>query len=191
MRRRVSPFALVIGAHQQEPRQLPGRAGGRLERRGGHAGDGAELLFQRRQQFQPTLGELGGRARVHGVESGVVRHGVTELGVVLHGARTERVHPEVDRELPMREPGEVGHQIALRDLGHVTTSPLRWAAGISFANAVAGTPVVRSWYAERPGTDISKIVGSVSCPISGADAARPPERARGGHWPIAFRSTST
>ena len=55
----------VIGAHQQESGQFTRGAGRRLERRGSHAGHGAEFLFERREQFEPTLGQLRWRAGVH------------------------------------------------------------------------------------------------------------------------------
>src|SRR6266849_4649151 len=39
--------------------------------------------------------------------------------VVLHGARTQRIHAEIDGVIPRREPGEVADDFDLADLGHV------------------------------------------------------------------------
>src|ERR1700722_8170720 len=50
---------------------------------------------------------------MHRVQSWVVGDGVTELGVVLHGARSERIHPQIHRELAVRETSEVGYQVTL------------------------------------------------------------------------------
>ena len=74
-------------------------------------------LFQLDQQLQPALGQRGRRRRVDVGQAGQAGHGVADLGVVLHGARPERVGAEVDRELPVAQPGEVGHQVALGHLG--------------------------------------------------------------------------
>ena len=131
-RRRVGPVGgvgdddLVAGPalggvprpHQQQAGQLAGGAGGRLEGGGRHAGDLAEDLLQLHQQAQPPLGQRGGRRRVDPGQAGEGGHRVADLGVVLHGARPERVGPEVHRELAVGQPGEVGHQVALGDLGH-------------------------------------------------------------------------
>ena len=58
--------------------------------------------------------------------------------------------------------------------------------GTSSSAVHSGTPVVRNDAARRPGTEKSKIVGSSSWPIRGAEAARPPGAAvdllEANHW---------
>ena len=44
---------------------------------------------------------------------------------------------------------------------------------------VAGTSVVRNWYALRPATESSKMVGSISCPSSGGYSWSSPEHSIG------------
>ena len=83
----------------------------------GHAGDLAQRGLQLDQQLEPALGERRRRAGVDPGQAGEGGHGVADLGVVLHRARTERVGPEVDRELAVAQPGEVADQVALGHLG--------------------------------------------------------------------------
>ena len=73
-------------------------------------------------------------------------HGVTDLGVVLHGARPERVGPEVDRELPVGQSGEVGHQVALGHLGQGN----RLTAEVSLGNELLERNLGDPRGAERP-----------------------------------------
>jgi len=42
---------------------------------------------------------------------------VVELGVVLHGARSQRVHPGIDPVVELGEPGVVTHHLCLCELG--------------------------------------------------------------------------
>ena len=108
----------VPGPHQQQSGELAGRPGRRLQGGGGHAGDLAQRLLQLDQQRQPALGHRRRGGRMDAGEAGQPGHRVAHLGVVLHGARPERVRPEVDRELAVGQAGEVGHQVPLGHLGH-------------------------------------------------------------------------
>ena len=52
------------GPHEQQPGQLAGGPGRRLQGGGGHAGDLAQRLLELDQQLQPALGERRRRGRV-------------------------------------------------------------------------------------------------------------------------------
>ena len=92
---------LVPGAHYQQPGQLTGGAGGRLQGRRVHARDTAQGVGQVPQELQPSLGVWRRRGRVHAAKPGQGGRLVAHLGVVLHRARPEGVSPEVDRVLPV------------------------------------------------------------------------------------------
>ena len=97
----------MIRPHEKKSRELSRGAGRGLEGGCAHTGDRTEFLFEGDHDLQPALAERRRRAGVNGVETRVGRHGVTELWVVLHGARTKRVHAEVDGVLAVREASEV------------------------------------------------------------------------------------
>ena len=122
------------------------------------------------------------RRRVDVGQPGQGGDGVAHLGVVLHGARAERVGAEVDGELAVAEPGEVADEVALGDLGQRRRRGAAVAAGTSSSSGDSGTPVVRSCQARRPGSDSSKSVGSVSRPSSGALGGSPAGGGRGRTW---------
>ncbi len=88
---RGTPLGLVPGAHEQEPGELAGRTGRRLEGGGGHARHLAERLLELDQQSEPALGHRRGSGRVDPGQAGQAGHRVAHLGVVLHRARPERV----------------------------------------------------------------------------------------------------
>ena len=139
--------ALVVGAHEEQPRQLPRRAGGRLQRRRRHARDGAERLLQLDEHLQPSL-RPPGRCRRVDLAKGRDRRGlVTDLRVVLHRARAERVRPEIDAVLAVRQPGEMADEVALGDLrerdGLGAQMPGRHELG--------GRPLRQAGRAQRPG----------------------------------------
>ena len=109
---------------------------------------------RRPQQLQPALGAaLGRRGRVDAGQAGQGGDVVAELRVVLHGARPERVGAEVDRVLPVGQPGEVGDQVALGDLGAAAPGSSRQPSGRDQLRRAghSGTPVVRNDQACRPG----------------------------------------
>ncbi len=123
-------LGVVPRPHEQEAGELPGGAGRRLQCRGRHPGDGAEGLLELNQQAEPTLGQRCRRSRVHTGQAGQGGDGVAHLGVVLHGAGAEWVGTEVDRVLPVGQPGEVGHEIAF---GHLDEAE-RLGAPVSLRN---------------------------------------------------------
>jgi len=98
----------------------PARPGGGLQRGGAHTRNGAEFLFEGDHDLEPTLAQRSRRAGMHAIETGIARNSVTELRVVLHGARAKRVHSEIDRKLTMRKTSEVSDEISFGDFrdGH-------------------------------------------------------------------------
>src|SRR5580704_15876113 len=48
------------------------------------------------------------------------RHSFIHARVVLHGARAQRIHAQVDRVIPRREPGEMANDFDLTDFGHAS-----------------------------------------------------------------------
>src|SRR5665213_214141 len=125
------------------------------------------------------------------VEPGIVRHGVTELGVVLHGARSERVHTEINRELTVRKPGEVGDQVTLRDFGDIDDVSVKVRRGNQIGQRGRGH-ARRSQLvgrATRHGHFEDRGLGLVSEERRRGRAAT--RECTTGHWPTAFRKTST
>ena len=104
---------LVVRRHEQQPGQLTGSTSGRLEGCGRHASDLAERTFKAHHDLEPSLDETCRCSRMDIGEPWQGCDRVTQLGVVLHGARAQRIGPEVDRELPVTQTGEVGHQVPL------------------------------------------------------------------------------
>ena len=118
---RVALVALAavveVGAHQHQPGQLALRAGGRLERDGGQAGDLGEDLLQVPHQLERALGALVLLVRMEVAEAGQRDDALVDARVVLHRAGAERVEAGVDPEVAVGERGEVAHELGLGDLG--------------------------------------------------------------------------
>jgi hypothetical protein len=110
-------LSLVEGPHDQQTRELPLSAGRGLEGKAGHARRVAERLLERPQQFERTLGQLVPRVRMQVREARHRRSFFGHLRVVFHRARSQRVGADVDRPVPLGEPGEVAHQVPLAHFG--------------------------------------------------------------------------
>ena len=67
------PPGPVVRPHQQQPGQLPRRAGRRLQRGRGHPGHLAQRLFELDEDLQPALAQRRRRARVHTGQARAVR----------------------------------------------------------------------------------------------------------------------
>ena len=107
---------LMPGADDQRPGQFAVGARGGLQRHRRQPGDLAQPLLQFAEQIQHA--GHGGLILV-GVDQGQARQigdAVVDLGVVLHGARAERVEALVDGEVAPRGVGEVAHYLRLRQL---------------------------------------------------------------------------
>ena len=114
---RRASLAPVPRPHDEQAGQLARRSGRRLKGGGVHPGDAAQGIGKAPQQRQPALGIRGRCGRVGPGQPGQRRRLVADLGVVLHGARPQRVSAQVDRVLAVGQPGHVGDEVALGDLG--------------------------------------------------------------------------
>ena len=115
---RCRPCWLVPRPHQQQAGELTRRARRRLQRGGVPCPVTAHRMSPRSasSSSQPCV-SAGGAAGWTSASPGSRRGVVAELGVVLHRAAAQRVGAEVDRVLPVGEPGEVGDEVALGHLG--------------------------------------------------------------------------
>ena len=82
----LATLRLVPRPHEQQPGQLAGCAGRRLQRDGVHAGDLAQAAAERVEQLEPPLRQRGRGGRVDAGQPRERRGVVAQLGVVLHGA---------------------------------------------------------------------------------------------------------
>jgi hypothetical protein len=108
----------VVRADQKYPGELAVRARRRLQRDRIHAGDLDEAILQELHDAQRTLAErlrqIGMRIR----NSLNRRDRLVHPRVVLHRAGAERIHAEVDRIVPCRQPREVANDLDLAHLRH-------------------------------------------------------------------------
>ena len=111
-------FAAIgeVGAHQHQPRQLPLRTGGRLERHGGQPGDLGEDLLEPPHQLQRPLRGLLFLVRMKVAEARQAGDALVDARVVLHRARAQWVEAGVDAERPVGQRREVADELRLRDL---------------------------------------------------------------------------
>ena len=171
---RCRPCALVVRPHQQQTGQLTRRAGGRRQRDGAHAGDGAQRLAERAEHLEPTLRVRRRRRRVHVAEAAQAGGLVAQLRVVLHGARTRAGRRRGRRSTAGASAASCGRRGRARTpRAAPPASTRRCSAGTSSSSDHSGVFVVRSGPARRPSTDNSKIVGSISRPTTGADDGAP------------------
>ena len=83
-------------ANDHDAGHLAVRAGGRLQRNAGQAGDFREVLLKFVDNFQRAL-RLGFRSqRVKIRKAGDARHLFVQPRVVFHRARTQRIHAQID-----------------------------------------------------------------------------------------------
>ncbi len=106
----------VVGPHDQQAGHLAAGARRWLQRRPRHPGDLAERLLQAPEQLQGTLRRPVGLQRMQALEPRERRHRLGDLGVVLHGARAERIEPGVQSVVHLRQTRVVADQV---DLGHL------------------------------------------------------------------------
>ena len=114
------------GADRHHAAQLAMRARRRRQRHGGHAGQHLQPMRQRIDQLQRAFRRGLRLQRVQVGEAGQPRELFVEPRVVLHGARTKRVEPAVDRVVLLRQPGEMPHNLRLAEAGEADrTLPLQ------------------------------------------------------------------
>ena len=151
------PLLLEIGANQQKAGHFTLRAGGRLQRNGVHAGDFEQALFEQAQNLQASLREFLRLIRMFGCDAVEPRDEFIYARIVLHGAGTERIHAQVDRVVPRREPREVANHLDLADFGKSFDAVAAVARAQGFRGSAAGTSSGGSSNARFPGDDFSKI----------------------------------
>ena len=93
----------VIGLDHEDAGELAVGAGGGLQAGPVHAGDREQALLQLVHELEHALHVLLGLVGVEFGEAGQGRHLVVHLGVVLHGARPERIEAGVDAVVEMRQ----------------------------------------------------------------------------------------
>ena len=111
------PARAMIGADHGHAGELAVRSGQRTQRHGAHAGDGLEHLLQLVQAGEKALAGAVRAERMARRELRQQRRGVARLGVVLHRAGAERIEVRVDREVQLRQPRVMAHDVELADLG--------------------------------------------------------------------------
>ena len=107
----------VIRAHHEHAAQFTVGAGEGRQAGGGHAGDFGKEVLQSVEQLQRSLGLLGRLLGMDPGEPGQEGHFVVDLGVVLHGARTQRVKVGIDAEVQLAQGGEILDHFGLGNLG--------------------------------------------------------------------------
>ena len=127
------------------------RAGRGLQRDRVHAGDFDQALAQRLDDAQRALRNL---LRLVGMSVGQAfeaRDHFVHARVVLHGARAQRIHAEIDGVVPGGKPGEVADDFDLADFGHVAQVFSFAMSPRSLAVSTSGTSSGGSFHAAFPG----------------------------------------
>src|ERR1051326_275100 len=101
-----------------DARHLAMCAGGRLQRNTGQAGDLRETLLQLVNHLQRALNVGFIRQRMKVSKARDARDALVQTRVVFHRARTERIHPDIDRVVPSRHANEVTHDVDFADFRH-------------------------------------------------------------------------
>ena len=173
---------LVVGARQQEPRQLAVRPGARLERHVRQPRDLAERSLEPPHQLERALRVLGVLERVEASVPGQRRNALVELRVVLHRARAERVEALVQVEVLRRQRRVVAHQLGLRDLGQLRRPLADRTRREQLLDRHLGHVQLRR--GERPAAgpraleDGERVFAHTPTPVAGSPAA-PPRPPRG------------
>ena len=144
---RVPPLRLVICPDHHQPGELALRAGCRVQRDAIHAAHLGEPAFQPPHELEGALNELFRHVGVKVCEASQARRPLVDLGVVLHRARPQRVHPRVDREVLLAQANVMANRVGLGDLwkhgGKLSRHITERALGIDFGQIVGreGRPV--------------------------------------------------
>ena len=110
---RWTPLGLVVGARQQQARELAVRPGRGLQRDVWQPGDLRQGALQVPHQLQRALRALGVLQRVQTRVSGQRGDALVQARVVLHRARAERVEARVQVEVALGEADVVAHDLRL------------------------------------------------------------------------------
>ena len=113
------PLLFQVGPDQHHAGQFALGSGRRLHGEGVQPGDLAEVILHPLDDFQAALDGIRRGQGVGGRKSREGGHLLVDLGIVLHGARAERIKPDVDAIVLLGQAGEVADQLDLRDLGKI------------------------------------------------------------------------
>ena len=150
-------LALQISANQEQPGQFTLRAGAGLECHRVHAGDFEQAVLQDLENFQAALRKLDGLIGMLGGDAVQTRDVLVHARVVLHGAGAERIHAEVDREIPSGEAREVADHLDFTDFGEAGYFRRERCAPRACFAFTAGTSSGGNSKPRFPGADFSKI----------------------------------
>ena len=114
---RASLRVFEVGANQQQAGQFALRARRGLQRAGIHAGNFDEAIQQQLQNFQAALREFLRLVGMLGGDAVQARDEFVHARIVFHRAGAERIHAEIDRVVPRREPREVADHFDFADFG--------------------------------------------------------------------------
>jgi len=109
--------------NEHDAGQFAVRTGGRLEAARLKAGHGAQHLLGFVQHPQRALRIFGGEQRMRTGKAGQRGDLFVDLGVVFHGAGTERIHARVHTEVPRGKARVVAHHIQLSQVGQIQIRP--------------------------------------------------------------------
>ena len=112
---RIAPCC-VIRARQQNAGELAMRACSRLQSDRLHSGDLEQALLQQPDNSQRTLRQFLRLIRMRLRNPLQPRYKFIYPRIVLHRAAAQRIHPQVDRVIPSREPREMANDLNLAQL---------------------------------------------------------------------------
>src|ERR1043165_42985 len=158
-------------ANHHDARHLAVRARRWLQRNAGKAGDLRQTLLQLVNHLQRALniGFISERMKICKPRN--ARNALVETRVVLHRARAERIHADIDRVVPRRHANEVAHNIHFayfrQSFEIVITLKLSWNKrverqlfNVERRQSIADTPGLRTFKDELfVGTDVSGNFG--------------------------------
>ena len=162
-------FGLMVGADHHDAGQLAVRAGRRMERHAVQPADLRQVPLQLPQQLQRPLGQRVRQVGVRLGKAGQPHHVLVHPGVVLHGARTERVEPQVDPEVPLRDPRVVADHIHLAHLGQTGDRPTQEVGRDQGLRRLLGHVTGRQRIPDSPGTALLEDQWLVEDQPLGAD----------------------
>ena len=111
------PLACVMSPNHEHTSQLPMSACRWLKRDRMEPDDFCQHLLEFIHEVENSLGEGFPLVRVGLSETRQAAQILVDLRVVFHGARTERIQPEVDGVVPLGEARVMAYHIHLADLG--------------------------------------------------------------------------
>src|SRR5262249_12241306 len=127
----------VVRTYEEHAEQLSLRAGGGLERHGVEAGHGHQGALERLAQGESTLRQRRRHQRMQLREAREPSQLLVPGGVVLHGARAERIEGGRGAIVPLRQPHEVTQDLELTHLGEAREGVVATEGGRQVAVVVS------------------------------------------------------